>query len=126
MKSYFQLGVVCCVIALSIGAFAGSVTTLGDSVVVGSMANTPSQGILTATGSFTGEPGYAASANIVLSLESDSDSFAYGFVAPVTSARSHQPVPEGGTQLSYLAGSGLVLFAGMWLAGKQRRRSTQA
>jgi hypothetical protein len=30
--------------------------------------------------------------------------------------------PEGGTQLSYLAASGLALFAGILLAGKQRRR----
>ncbi|MGA7380796.1 MAG: hypothetical protein WBQ09_12570 [Terriglobales bacterium] len=30
--------------------------------------------------------------------------------------------PEGGTQLSYLAASGLVLFAGILLAGKQRRQ----
>ncbi len=31
-------------------------------------------------------------------------------------------VPEGGAQLSYLAASGLVLFAGILLAGKQRRQ----
>jgi multidrug transporter EmrE-like cation transporter len=34
-------------------------------------------------------------------------------------------VPEGGTQLSYLAASGLVLFAGMLLAGKQRRQPAE-
>jgi hypothetical protein len=124
MKFYFQLGLVCCVIALSIGAFAGSVTTVDDPAAVSSMPDTQVQGTLSylaATGSFTGEPGYAPSLNVVLNVESGSDSYAYGFAQPISSAGGHQPVPEGGTQLSYLAGSGLVLFAGMFLANKQRR-----
>jgi hypothetical protein len=33
--------------------------------------------------------------------------------------------PEGGTQLSYLAASGLALFAGLVLAGKQRRQPAE-
>jgi hypothetical protein len=34
-------------------------------------------------------------------------------------------VPEGGTQLVYLAASGLVLLGGILLAGKQRRRTAE-
>ena len=43
-------------------------------------------------------------------------------------ARWHKPqsVPEGGTALSYLLSSGLVLVGGIWLAGKQRRTSLQS
>jgi len=56
MKYYFKFGVVFCVIALSIGAFAGSIDTFSYSTNVSGVSNTTVQGAFTyntSTGTFT-------------------------------------------------------------------------
>lgn len=68
--------------------------------------------------------GYTVSYTIVLNLLDPGSYTANGNITHgLTTARfAYGQVPEGGAQLSYLAASGLALFAGMLLAGKQRRR----
>jgi hypothetical protein len=56
MKSYFKLGVLLCVIALSIGAYAGSIETFNYSTAVSGVSNTTVQGTFnfnTSTDTFT-------------------------------------------------------------------------
>ena len=147
MKCYFKLGVAFCVIALAICASAGSIsgsasdasgavtgalhnnaTTggplsfVGNSIFVSGAVSHPQFGSkLTLNASLGGN---VLSGSLHNSLELGSDP-----TVPVTSARGgrgrQQQVPEGGTQLSYLAASALVLFAGIFIAGKQRRRSAE-
>ncbi|MGO9648111.1 MAG: hypothetical protein ACLPOO_08650 [Terriglobales bacterium] len=157
MKSYFKFGVVICVIAFSISAFAGSVETFNYSASVSGVNNTTVQGTFnynTSTDTFTlaslsfagnsifngisgkdtqpqsGDTfvlnetvdGYTVSYTIVLNpltgTYNANGSISYG----KTTGTFNNQVPEGGAQFSYLAASGLVLFAGILLAGKQRRQ----
>jgi hypothetical protein len=156
MKSYFKLGF--CVIALSIGAFAGSVETFNYSTSVNGVSNTTVQGTFTyntATDTFTSAAlsfvgnsifgglsgtdtkpqsgstfvlnemvdGYTVSYTISLLNLLNGTYSAGGSISlgQTTGSFQFNQVPEGGTQLSYLAACGLVLFTGLWFAGKQRR-----
>jgi hypothetical protein len=157
MKSYFKFGVVFCVIALSTGAFAGSVDTFNYSTNLSGVSNTTVQGTFTyntstdtftlASLSFAGNSifngisgndtkpqsgntfvlnetidGYTVSYTIVLNPLTGSytadGSISYGG----TKGSFNYQVPEGGARLSYLLASGMALFAGIFLAGKQRRQ----
>jgi hypothetical protein len=137
MKYHFKLGVAFCVIVLGISAFAGSITTNTSgapnavpatfnysSVTRSGFAGTVTQTQSGSSLSVDTTAGGAAS-NSLPNLQLGSDSP----VVPVTSARGgrdrQQQVPEGGTQLSYLAACGLALFAGIFIAGKQGRRPTE-
>ncbi|MFZ0284527.1 MAG: hypothetical protein WAL32_04805 [Terriglobales bacterium] len=71
--------------------------------------------------------GYTVSYTIVLNPLNGSY-VAYGSIAYGSTKGAFQydhQVPEGGTRFSYLAASGLTLFAGVVLAGKQRRRPAE-
>lgn len=73
--------------------------------------------------------GYKVSYNITLNPLAPGSYSADGSITKgLLMARWHKPqsVPEGGTALSYLLSSGLVLVGGIWLAGKQRRTSLQS
>ncbi|MGO9125718.1 MAG: hypothetical protein ACLP6G_12630 [Terriglobales bacterium] len=160
MKSYFKLGVVFSVIALSIGASAGSVVTFDYTASLSGVSNTAVQGSFnynTTTDTFTlaslsfkgnsifngiagsdtvpqsgntfvlngTVDGYSILYTIVLNasgLYSVNGSISYG---GTTGTFEFNQVPEGGSRLSYLAASGLVLCAGILLAGKQRRRPAE-
>lgn len=178
MKSYFQFGVVFCVIALSIGASAGSFSNFDDARNPGRMPNknvesfnyyTQLAGVPnctlqasftynTKTDTFTKETlnfvgGFFDGLSITITKAQHGDTFvlnkkvdgdtiaytivfnelagtfeAYGTVSKGKHEGNFQydtKAPEGGNQLSYLAASGLVLFAGILLAGKQRRRHAE-
>lgn len=180
MKSYFQFGVVFGVIALSICAFAGSVSDLDGSRDLGRMPNnknnvesfkysTPLTGVPnstlqatftynTKTDTFTKETlnfvgGFFDGLSITITKAQHGDTFvfnkkvngdtiAYTIVfnelagtfeanGSITKGKHEgyfqydMMAPEGGNQLSYLAASGLVLFAGILLAGKQSRRRAE-
>ena len=128
MKSYFQFGVVFCVIALAISASAGSIASFENSAIVSSVPNTSGHGGL----NFKAASGSLISSEVTIA-QSQSSSHnilpnALGAApaapaAPVTHIKGGdpQPMPEGGTQITYLVASGLVLFAGIFLAGKRRR-----
>lgn len=160
MKSYIQLGVALCVVALSVSAFAGSVTTGSYAASVSGVPNTTVYGTFsynTSTDTYTSvslsfvgnsifgglsgtvtQPqsgsrfvfdktvgGYSVSYSILLDAMNPDSYTAQGYIvngsASGTFGSKHQ-VPEGGSQISYLLASGLVLFAGILIAGKQRRR----
>jgi hypothetical protein len=163
MKSYFKFGVLLCVIALSISAFAGSITTFKYSAVVSGVPNTTVNGTFkynTSTDAFTSvslsfvgnsifgglsgtvtKPqfgsnfvfnetvgGYTVSYNILLNVLNPGSYTAQGYIANGLTSGTFgfkRQVPDGGSQISYLLASGLVLFAGMLLAGKQRRRPAE-
>ena len=180
MKRYFQLGVLCCVIALPIGAFAGSVSHFDESRDLSRLPNnnnhvetfnyqTQLTGVPnstlqasftynTKTDTFTKETlnfvgGIFDGLSITITKAQHGDTFvlnkkvngdtiaytivfneltgtfdAYGSVTKGKHEGNFQydtMAPEGGNQLSYLAASGLVLFAGILLAGKQRRRHAE-
>jgi hypothetical protein len=157
MKPYFKLAVVACVVACSVAAYAGSVTTFNFNTNLNGVSSTTVQGTFSynsATNTFTSagltfvgnsifgglsgtvtKPqsgttfvfkqtinGYIVSYTIVFDPLTGSyttyGSITYG---GTTGTFQFNQVPEGGAQLSYLALSGLVLFAGIVLAGKQRR-----
>jgi hypothetical protein len=160
MRFYFKLGVASCVIALSIGASAGSIETFNYSAGVQGVSqttvqatfnyNTSSDAFTLASLSFAGNSifngisgkdttqqygdtfllketvdGYTVSYTIVFNpltgTYTANGSITYGG----TTGTFYNQVPEGGTQLSYLAASGLVLLGGILLAGKQRRRPAE-
>lgn len=158
MKSYFKLGVAFCVIACSIGAFAGSVSTFNYSTTLNGVSSTSVQGTFTyntATNTFTSASlsfvgnsifggltgtvskpqsgntfvfngivdGYTVSYTIVLNPLTGAYT-ATGSISinGTTGNFQFSQVPEGGARLSYLFASGLVLFGGIFLAGKQRRQ----
>jgi hypothetical protein len=174
MKSYLKFGVAFCVIALSISAFAGSVSDFGNSSELSLLPNANLENF-SYSAALSGVPGSTLDASFTYNKKTDTftketltfvggifngvtvtitapqhgDTFtfdkkvdgdtiaytivfnpltgtydAYGTITKGKHEGSFQydtMAPEGGTQLSYLAASGLVLFAGMLFAGKRRR-----
>lgn len=157
MKPYFKFGVMLCVMALSISAFAGSITTVSYSAVLNGVPNTTVYGSFsynTATDTFTSaslsfvgnsifgglsgtvnQPqygssfvlnetiaGYTVSYDILLNMLNPASYTAFGYISSGQGAGGFRTqVPDGGSPISYLSAAGLVLFAGIILAGKQRR-----
>lgn len=157
VKSYLKLAVTICVVAFSISAFAGSITTFTYSTAVSGVPNTTVQGTFSynmVTDTFTSvslsfvgnsvfgglsgtvtKPqygsnfvfnetigGYTVSYNISLNELNPGFYTANGYITNGGATGTFkQQMPEGGNRISYLIASGLVLFAGMLIAGKQRR-----
>ena len=142
MKFYFKFGVAFCVIALAISASAGSLTTLNYEAIVSAPNATVSHSFNRESLSFVGNSIFGGPSGTVSKPQSSlvlnaalggsshsnlmpnhllpgSDSPA-GMIGKMRNPNTQ--VPEGGSQLSYLLASGLALFAGIFIAGKQRRR----
>jgi hypothetical protein len=161
MKYNFKFGVVISVMALSIGAFAGSVSTFDYSTNVTGVSNTTLQASFNynaKTDTFTKETltfvgGIFDGVSVTITKPQHGDTFTfdkkvdgdtiaytimfnpltgtYDAYGTITKGKKegffnyYTQSPEGGSQLSYLAASGLALFAGIVLAGKQRRQPAE-
>jgi hypothetical protein len=160
MKFYFKPGILVCVIAFSISAFAGSVTKFDYDTNLTGVPDTTLQATFnynTNTDTFTKETltfvgGIFDGVSVTITKPQQGDTFvfdkkvdgdtinytivfnpltgtydAYGNITKGRTEGSFQynTTPEGGTQLSYLGASGLALFAGILLAGKQRRQPAE-
>jgi hypothetical protein len=160
VNSSLKFGVVICVMAFSITAFAGSVSTFDYSTKVTGGSNSSLQATFsynTNTDTFTKETltfsgGIFNGVQVAITQPQHGDTFtfdkpvdgdtidytivfnpltgsydAYGTITKGRTVGSFQynTTPEGGNQLSYLAASGLALFAGIFLAGKQRRQPAE-
>jgi len=161
MKSYIKSGLVISVLALSISAFAGSVSTFDYSTKLTGVSNTSLQASFTYntnTDTFTKETltfvgGIFDGVSVTITQPQHGDTFTfdkkvngdtidytivfnpltgtYDAYGTITKGRNegyfqyNTQSPEGGNALSYLAASALALFAGIVLAGKQRRQPAE-
>lgn len=162
MKSYLKFGVVICVMAFSMSAFAGSVSQFSYDTGLTGVSNSTLQATFTYNSNsdtFTKETltfsgGIFNGVQVTITQPQHGDTFTfdktvdgdliaytivfnpltgtYDAYGSISKGRSEgyfqhdtQQTPEGGTPLAYLAASGLALFAGILLAGKQRRQPAE-
>jgi hypothetical protein len=145
MKHVLKLGVAVCVIAFSVSAFAGSISSFNYAASLNGLSNTTLHGNYYNTGTVTsaslsfvgnsifgglsgtkaqtaGAPNVSYAVAVNLLGESFNGNGQVFRGRPTMGTFHLTQVPEGGTLFSYLAASALALAGGILLAGKQRRQ----